>query len=187
MAAPSDVERSIPLQRQTGVLSQALGGKPSKTQFNILQKDARWMQALLWDFWMPFRITAFPIVDFASFVVAWSASSFLTTNLTQAQAFSDPPYEYSAQKIGFFNFAPVIGMIIGLVTAGPLNDWISMRATRRNKGVREPEMRLPAMIPYTLIMILGNLVLGFGYQYHWDWRVCVCPDHHPSQLSISLT
>ena len=121
--------------------------------------------------WTPFTLFAFPIVNFASFVVAWSASCFLTINLTQAQAFSEPPYNYTPQTIGFFNFAVVIGQVIGLGTAGPLNDWISMRATRKNSGIREPEMRLPAMIPYVLIMILGNFVTGFGYQYHWNWAV----------------
>lgn len=47
---------------------------------------------------------------------------------------------------GFFNFAILIGALLGLLTAGPLSDWISMRATIKNNGVREPEMRLPAMV-----------------------------------------
>lgn len=37
-------------------------------------------------------------------------------------------------------------MGIGLVTAGPLSDWIAMRLTLRNGGIREPEMRLPTMV-----------------------------------------
>ena len=81
------------------------------------------------------------------------------------------------------NFAIVVGAIIGLATAGPLSDWVSARATKRNGGILEPEMRLPAMskylepllhtndmlilkfaVPYVLIMILGNFVVAFGYQ-----------------------
>lgn len=47
-----------------------------------------------------------------------------------------------------------------------------MRATRKNEGIREPEMRLPAMAIYVAIMIIGNFVVAFGYEYKWDWRVC---------------
>ena len=146
-------------------------GKPERKQFALFQIGPRVFESLLFEVWTPFYLTSFPIVDFAAFVVSWSASSFLTVNLSQAQAFAAPPYSYTAQKIGFFNIAVVVGQILGLLTAGPLIDWICMRATNRNNGIREPEMRLPAMIPYTMIMILGNLVVGLGYQYYWDWRV----------------
>lgn len=74
---------------------------------------------------------------------------------------------------GFYNFAILVGGFIGLGTAGPLSDWVADRATRRNGGVREPEMRLPAMIPYVFIMILGNIVVALGYQYKWSWQVIV--------------
>lgn len=43
------------------------------------------------------------------------------------------------------NFAILIGAFIGLGTAGPLSDWVSARATKKNRGIREPEMRLQAM------------------------------------------
>lgn len=81
----------------------------------------------------------------------------------QAHAFSEEPYNYSAQKFGFFNLAAVARQLIGMATAGPIIDRISMRSTKLNLGVREAEMRLPAMIPDVLIMILGNFVVGFGY------------------------
>ena len=103
--------------------------------------------------------------------MARSASNFLLVNLTQAEAFTEAPYKFSAQTIGLFNFATVIGLLLGLLTADTLRDYISMRTTLRNNGIREPEMRLPAMIPYTMIMSLGKCVVGYGYQYGWDWRV----------------
>jgi MFS family permease len=71
------------------------------------------------------------------------------------------------------NFAILIGAFIGLFTAGPLSDYISSRSTRRNNGIREPEMRLPAMIPYIIIMYLGNIVVAVGYQHHWPWQAIV--------------
>ena len=146
-------------------------GSPSKQQFQLFQTNAHPLKTMLLDLWIPWKLFAFPIVEFASFVVSWSASSFLTINLTQTQAFSEPPYMYSPLTIGFFNFAILIGAIIGLLTNGPLSDWVSMQLTRRNKGIREPEMRLPTMIPYVLIMILGNFIVAFGWQEGWSWQV----------------
>ena len=104
-------------------------------------------------------------------MVSWTASRFLTTNLTQSQVFAAPPYNLSSQSIGFMNFAVLIGAFIGLATNGPLSDWIAARATKKNRGVREPVMRLPTMIPYVCLMILGNFVVAFGYQQKWDWKV----------------
>jgi MFS family permease len=144
-------------------------GTPAKWQWAVFQPNAHPFRSILFDLWIPWKLFAFPIVEFASFVVSWSASSFLTINLTQSQAFAAPPYNmkpmaigeslplYICQSvshahIGFQNFAILVGALIGLFTAGPLSDYVSARSTRRNKGIREPEMRLPAMIPYIIIM-----------------------------------
>ena len=34
-------------------------------------------------------------------------------------------------------------------------------------------MRLPAMIPYVIIMYLGNIVVSVGYQNKWPWEAIV--------------
>ena len=149
-------------------------GSPSKQQFRLFQTNANPLKSIALDLWIPWKLFAFPIVEFASFVVSWSASCFLTVNLTQSQAFAAPPYEFKPLVIGFFNFAVLVGAIIGFLTAGPLSDWISMQLTRRNNGVREPEMRLPTMIPYFILMLIGNFVTAFGWKEQWSWRVSCC-------------
>ncbi len=65
------------------------------------------------------------------------------------------------------------GAVIGLVTAGPLSDFVSARATVRNRGIREPEMRLPTLIPYVIFMMIGMIISSVGYQRHWPWEVIV--------------
>jgi len=161
-------------QIETAARDPHLGkGRPNKQQFGVFQPNAHPLKSIILDLWIPWKLFAFPIVEFASFVVSWSCSSFLTLNLTQSQAFAAPPYNLDAQTIGFFNFAILIGAIIGLATAGPLSDWVSARATRKNNGIREPEMRLPAMIPYVIIMLIGNVVVSVGYQKKWAWEVIV--------------
>lgn len=57
-------------------------GRPSKQQFKLFQPNAHPFESIVLDIWIPWKLFAFPIVEFASFVVSWSASSFLTLNLS---------------------------------------------------------------------------------------------------------
>lgn len=176
--APTSISAVLPelgfSEQEIAARDPYLGkGTPSKQQWRLFQPNAHPFKSILLDLWIPWKLFAFPIVEFASFVVSWSCSSFLTINLTQSQAFAAPPYNFSSQSIGFMNFAILVGALIGLATAGPLSDWVSARATAKNRGIREPEMRLPAMIPYVIIMMLGNVVVSVGYQNHWPWQAIV--------------
>jgi hypothetical protein len=88
----------------TAVADPYLGhGGPSRAQFRLWQpadQHTSWWTEI----WTPWKLFAFPIVEFASFVVSWSASCFLTVNLTQAQNFAAPPYNYSSTVIGKLPF-----------------------------------------------------------------------------------
>ncbi|KAK7722287.1 hypothetical protein SLS64_000824 [Diaporthe eres] len=145
-------------------------GGPGKKQFLPFQP---YHGNLFRELWLPFYLHLFPIVEFAAFVVSWSASGFLVVNLSQSQAFAAPPYNFSSQTIGLFNLAVLVGGGVGLFTCGPLSDWVAAYLTRRNNGIREPEMRLVAMVPYIIIMVIGSIVTSVGYDYHWKWEVIV--------------
>jgi MFS family permease len=153
-------------------------GFPGKHQFPTLWYPRRTkgnlIPALIRDFWIPWKLFVFPIIQFAAFVFSWCASNFLALNLTQTQVFAAPPYNFSSQSIGFTNFAIFAGALFGLTTAGPLSDWVAMRQTIRNNGIREPEMRLLALIPYTVLLFLGSLISSLGYEYKWPWPVIIC-------------
>lgn len=149
-------------------------GYPSRQQWAFFQSNPHPFKSMAIDLWLPWKLFAFPVVEFAAFVVSFSCSSFLTLNLTQSQAFAAPPYNIKPENIGYMNFAILVGALIGLSTAGPFSDWVAKRMTLRNKGVREPEMRLLAMVPYTIIMFIGNIVVSVGYQNHWHWAIIVC-------------
>ena len=133
-------------QQATAERDPFLGkGSPNKQQWKLYQHNPHPFKAIFFDLWIPWKLFAFPIVELAAFIVSWSCSSFLTINLTQSQNFAAEPYNFNSQSIGFMNFAILVGAMIGLATAGPLSDRVSARATRKNGGIREPEMRLPAM------------------------------------------
>ncbi|KAM0330970.1 hypothetical protein ACHAQA_003927 [Verticillium albo-atrum] len=171
---------------QTPNVDSHLGkGTPSKQQWHLFQRNSSPMRAILFDLWTPWKLFAFPIVLFASFVVSWSCSNFLILNLTQSQVFAAPPYNMSSQSIGFLNLAVLVGALLGLVTAGPFSDWVSARATSRNAGIREPEMRLPAMIPFIVIMVFGNIITAIGYQYHWPWPAIVILGYTSAGIQVA--
>lgn len=77
-------------------------GTPAKWQWALFQRNAHPFKSIFLDLWIPWKLFAFPIVEFASFVVSWSCSSFLTLNLTQSQAFAAPPYNFKPMTIGKF-------------------------------------------------------------------------------------
>lgn len=143
-------------------------GKPSKQQWKLWQPHEG---SMVKEFILPWELLLFPIVEFAAFVVSFSASSSLMLNLTQSQAFAAPPYNLGSETIGFFNFAILIGAMIGLFTSGPLSDYVAAVLTRRNRGIREPEMRLLAMVPYVILLIISNVVVAVGYEKKWNWKV----------------
>jgi len=60
-------------------------GTPSRAQWGAYQLSEKPLTDLALSFWIPWKMLAFPIVEFASFVTSWSCSSFLTLNLTQSQ------------------------------------------------------------------------------------------------------
>lgn len=149
-------------------------GKPGKGQWKLIQRPFPGAVAsLARDFVTPIYILAFPIVLWAVIVTGNAANTVLVVNLTQSEVFFGPPYLFSPSQVGFVNFALIAGGLFGLVTAGPFSDWVAKRLTLRNGDVREPEMRLWAIIPYFVIMVLGCIVVGLGYKYQWPWEAIV--------------
>lgn len=160
-------EKATAVQEQNTLVGH---GKPSKKQF---KPWAELQGSPLREIWMPIYLHSFPIVEFSAFVVSFSASGFLIANLTQQQVFAAPPYNFSPQSVGLTNLALFAGAIVGLLTSGPLSDWIADYLTKRNRGIREAEMRLVAMIPYTFVMIIGCTVVGVGYERQWPWQAII--------------
>lgn len=160
------------LQDSPGSLDARLGqGRPYKAQWRLFQPSEHWPQSLVSGFLLPWKLFFYPIVQFASFVVSFSSTCYLNITFVQSGAFGGAPYHFNSQQVGFTNFASLVGALLGLLTAGPASDMVSAALTKRNGGIREPEMRLLTMVPYVLIMILGNFIVGFGLQHLWDWRV----------------
>lgn len=164
-----EVEHGYP---QVSSPEERISGKPSKVQMLPVvgwKAHEPVLEAII----LPFKLARFPIVLWGAIQFTLSASCYLMVNLIQSQALGAPPYNFSPANVGYTNLAFFVGVCISLLTAGPLSDWVSQRATVSNNGVREPEMRLPALLPFALCTIIGSVVLSLGFQYGWSWEVVV--------------
>lgn len=156
--------------------SHITNGGPSLAQFSVVPRRRQFhgsAASALRDVISPIQILFYPIVLWAALAMGFAANALLALNLTQAQVFGPPPYLFSPDQIGFVNFAFVVGAAVALFTAGPFSDWIALRRARANGGVLEPEMRLPALIPYVAINLVGMVITAVGYQRSWPWEAIV--------------
>ena len=134
-------------------------GRPRLTQFNPFQPlDHVAARTVLRHILTPVQLFFYPIVFWAAMSMGAAANALLAVNLTQSQALAAPPYNWTPGDVGFANFALVVGGVIGLAVAGPWSDWVIMLATKKNNGIREPEMWLIAMYPFIAAALVGLVV-----------------------------
>ncbi|KAK0555375.1 hypothetical protein OC846_001215 [Tilletia horrida] len=77
--------------------------------------------------------------------------------------FENPPFSYKPVVVGTLFIASIIGAVIGKFVGGSLADLTITTLTRRSShGRREPELRLPALIIPTAMVIVGTVVYGDG-------------------------
>jgi hypothetical protein len=157
-------------------------GRPSKAQFSLIPRTQisreEIKRTLLLDILAPIQIITYPIILWVFFAFCFTTNCLLALNLTQSQVFAAPPYNFSPAAVGFVNFAFVVGGIIGLCTAGPISDWISLKLAKRNGGVREAEMRLWVLIPYIAICLIGMTVRQSA-EDHIQFHRANCNDRLP--------
>lgn len=134
-------------------------GRPSRSQFGIFQRiDRTAWRSVVRHFFTPVYILFFPIIFWASMSMGSAANALLAVNILQSPGLSASPYNFTPAQVGYANFALVVGGIFGLAIAGPWLDYISQKATIRNKGIREPEMRLVSLSPFIAVVIVGLVV-----------------------------
>lgn len=65
--------------------------------------------------------------------------------------------------------SPFVGSLIGTYFCGRFADMVANWYTKRNGGVREPEMRLPTCLLAAVLMFLGAVMAGLTYKYKTHW------------------
>ncbi|CAK7216214.1 hypothetical protein SEUCBS140593_002800 [Sporothrix eucalyptigena] len=181
--AATDIEQheAIPSSAASAAIAiavdQHLGrGRPSRSQFRLWQPrdtSVSVVDTISLHVVTPFRVLLFPIVLFGAWMFAAAASGVLALNYSQSMALTVEPYNFSNMQVGLSNLALVCGGSLGVLTAGPLSDWVAMYLTRRNHGVREPEMRLLSMIPFVALSAVALVVVAVGLDRQWPWEAVI--------------
>ncbi|KAF2464335.1 MFS general substrate transporter [Lindgomyces ingoldianus] len=127
----------------------------------------------------PLKVFIRPFIMFTYPAVIWAWLLYGTV-ITWIVVFSvvngvifPTTYGFSVSETGLTGLSPFIFSLIGEAISGPLNDWICVKLTEKNKGIYEPEFRLPLMI---VVVILGTVgFYGFGAtvdaKTHWTGPV----------------
>jgi len=187
----SDVEKHVigvtECESSSAYIPPPVGqGQPSRQQFMPFQApDSRWKMFIIRDTWTPIKAFFNPIIFWAGLMLAGPADLVLFFCMTESVVLAAPPYLFNPQQVGYTNFAFVIGALIGLATAGPYSDWVAARATRKNGGVREAEMRLVALWPYMVVTVLSLILGGLAYQHQWAWGHIVVWGYAFGGLSVT--
>ncbi|KAK3348805.1 major facilitator superfamily domain-containing protein [Lasiosphaeria hispida] len=120
-------------------------------------------------FTRPVILLFYPAVFWGFLIYGTTLTWIVVFSVVNGVIFVKPPYNFSISQTGLISLSPFILTIIGELISGPLNDWICIYLTRKNKGVYEPEFRLPLMVVATVLGVVG--FFGFGatvqYQTHW--------------------
>jgi hypothetical protein len=82
-------------------------------------------------------------------------------------------YHFKAGAQGLTSLGAFVGVNLGALFCGHLNDLLSHRLAKRNQGVFEPEMRIPVIIFPTIIVPLGLILFGVGIKNEWHWIIPV--------------
>ena len=97
-----------------------------------------------------------------------------------------PPYNFNSGAVGLSNIAPLVGTLVAVLAGGVIADWFSMWRTRRNRGIREPEMRLPLVWLSSVIGFAGSLLYGFAIDRELPW-ISEVVGFGMTSFSIALT
>jgi hypothetical protein len=78
-------------------------------------------------------------------------------------------YGFRSWQVGLCFLSAVVGSLAGIPAGGRWGDVVADWFTRRNKGMREPEMRLPAMGVCMVAAPVGLVLFGVGVErgVHW--------------------
>lgn len=122
-------------------------------------------------FLRPLGLVCLPPVLWSALVQSVTVGFVVAVTSNVDTAF-ETTYGFASWQVGLCFISACIGSLIGVPAGGHLGDRVADYFTRRNGGIREPEMRLPAMIPSLITTPLALILYGVGIQKKLHW---ICP------------
>ncbi|KAF5002469.1 hypothetical protein FDECE_10628 [Fusarium decemcellulare] len=133
--------------------------------------SGRHTQESFWKLFVrPIILIVLPPVLWATLVMAASVGFLVAITSNYATAFSTL-YNFKPWQSGLCFIASPIGALIGNIFGGYVSDRTADYSTKRNNGMREPEMRLPAIIFAVVAGPLSLALYGVGIENEYHWTV----------------
>lgn len=118
----------------------------------------------------PVVLLVLPIVLWATLVMSVTIGFIVAISSNFSSAFQQT-YGFKSWQSGLCFISGMIGTLLGILGGGWFSDWTADFFTRRNNGIREPEMRLPAITVALICSPLALVLYGCGIEYQWHWMV----------------
>ncbi|KAB8261202.1 major facilitator superfamily domain-containing protein [Aspergillus pseudonomiae] len=116
----------------------------------------------------PFYLFAFPNIVLAGIQFAFGCTAGIVSFNTISEIMTEAPYNWSNGSTGLLFLSALIGSFFGM-GVGSLSDWLVLVLARRNKGYKEPEMRLWAYVFPLIFAALGYFIYGWGATAGAHW------------------
>ncbi|KAL6804710.1 MFS general substrate transporter [Trichoderma sp. SZMC 28013] len=175
---PSDLSTSattqgeLPSPKKKSYFETLLVFKAASTKENLVKMMIR-----------PFGLIVLPPVLWSALALAVTIGFLVAVSSNSASAFNTT-YGFTSYQVGLCYIAGVIGSLLGLPAGGHLGDKVADILTKRNGGIREPEMRLPAVMISAITAPLALVLYGIGIQYKLHW---ICPTIGIGLINFSIT
>ncbi|KAM0250557.1 hypothetical protein ACHAQJ_008567 [Trichoderma viride] len=178
LEAPSDQKASTateerqPSEKKLNYVESLMVFKAVGTSENLFKMMIR-----------PFGLIVLPPVLWSALSLGVTIGFLVAVTSNSAAAFNET-YGFASYQVGLCYIAGVIGSLLGLPAGGHLGDKVADILTKRNNGIREPEMRLPAVMISAITAPLALILYGVGIQYKLHW---ICPTIGMGLLNFSIT
>jgi MFS family permease len=120
-------------------------------------------------FWRQFTFIVYPAVIWAVIFYGLAIGlGALYIGFTFSILITEPPYNWAQSQTGLNAISGFVATLLA-IPCGPISDRIAAWRTRKNGGVREPEMRLWVVLPTILFSPVGMAVFSCTayYKLHW--------------------
>lgn len=116
-------------------------------------------------FYRPIILLAVPPILWATLVMSVTIGFPVAISSNFASA-SNMVYHFNQTQSGLCFISGLIFTFLGLFGGGTFSDWVADYFTKRNGGIREPEMRLPAVMLGLITTPAALVLYGVGINNH---------------------
>lgn len=172
----SDMDKRDPMSDQADILPGSPSGRNQKVPYRetLLLVNGRKSDESFWKLlFRPLPLFAHPGILWACLIQGTLIGWTVFLGIILGAIMLGPPLFFTEVQTGYMYTGAFLGAVVGFVISGLLADFIPNWMTRKNRGVYEPEFRLPLVIPMLILGCAG--LYGFGitsentYRYRWFW------------------